>query len=347
MAESVPEIEVKSSERSIDTASAIRRGFEIDYRLVTAVVFSACLHGLLIYCGSFLEFREEGEMSESIQRIPERIARLIMDKPIEKEPKKTVTKLKKETLKEKIAKEKNPEIKKQLKEKQKQARKKEAKKSIAQRAKRVQQKLRSTGVLAMLTGRGPTKSRFQSTPDILKGTRGRFGDLDSKLKGTRNLVRAGNEDYARIKLGSRDIGGVENAPNVKDLIKDIKVTETLSLTKLGKFNIAKPSRLEGAAVQSAQRDPAVLKKVLDKKSISIRGTYRRMLKRNPGLEGKITFRFTILASGRVEDIEILENTTGSEEFAQELLRKIKRWRFPKIPEDQGTMRASWPFVFQS
>ena len=153
-------------------------------------------------------------------------------------------------------------------------------------------------------------------------------------------------EQAQTKLGSRDIAGSVSGPNVKDYLKNLEVKPTLSLGKLGKFNISKPSRLEGAAVHSAKRDPNVLKKIIDKKGPSIRGTYRRFLRKIPGLSGKITFRFTVNPNGRVEDLEIVENTTGNDGFAQALMKKIKRWRFPKIPEEEGTMRASWPFVFQ-
>ncbi len=73
-------------------------------------------------------------------------------------------------------------------------------------------------------------------------------------------------------------------------------------------------------------------------------TYQHHLKRNPSLEGKVTIRFTIAATGSVVSVQILENTTGSTELESEITRKVKMWRFAPIA--QGEVSVTYPFVFR-
>ena len=54
-------------------------------------------------------------------------------------------------------------------------------------------------------------------------------------------------------------------------------------------------------------------------------------------------RFTITAAGIVTTVIVLENTTGNAAFEQELMRKVKLWRFEEVPE--GDVTVTYPFLF--
>jgi TonB family protein len=72
-------------------------------------------------------------------------------------------------------------------------------------------------------------------------------------------------------------------------------------------------------------------------------SYEKFLKRDPSLKGKITVRFTITAEGTVNNIQILENTTGNTDLEAEIVRKVKMWTFDSVGE--GDVTVTYPFVF--
>lgn len=342
------QIEVKGSDlKKTPNAPIYGKMVLWDQGIFLALVISVAIHGVILFSARGVEQKEEGQMSASIDRIPERVARLIMDKPRHKEVPKTVQKVRKGSLDEKIAKEKNPMVRKELESKRSEIRKQAAKISVAKRAQNVQQKLRNEGILAMLTGVGKTKSAMLPVVDVLKETGSvRFGDLDQKLKVAGNLVEARDIEQTRSRLASKELVESQAAIDIRARIQSLQGGAVLSLEKLGNITITKPTRLEGAAIGTAKRDEGSLNAVVQKHRVSIHSSYKRLLIQSPGLGGKITFRFTILPNGNVEDVEIIENTTGNDELAGEIARKIERWRFPEIPEEQGTLRLSYPFVFQ-
>ena len=68
--------------------------------------------------------------------------------------------------------------------------------------------------------------------------------------------------------------------------------------------------------------------------------------RNPTLAGKITVRFTILPSGRVSDVTVADSSIDDEGLKSRIIRVIKNWRFPAIPESEGNVTVNFPFIFQ-
>jgi hypothetical protein len=71
--------------------------------------------------------------------------------------------------------------------------------------------------------------------------------------------------------------------------------------------------------------------------------YERELKRDPSLKGKIVVRFVIGISGRVDEVEIDENTMGSDEVANCIGTTIKVWTTPFKPESE--VPVYYPFIF--
>ena len=67
------------------------------------------------------------------------------------------------------------------------------------------------------------------------------------------------------------------------------------------------------------------------------------LKRNPNLKGKVVVRFVIKPTGRAGDIEIEENTLGSEAVGSCIRTTIRNWAFPFRPDSETAV--SYPFVF--
>jgi TonB family protein len=80
------------------------------------------------------------------------------------------------------------------------------------------------------------------------------------------------------------------------------------------------------------------------RSPGLRHLYNSHLKRTPGLGGKITLRFAIAPSGLVVDAAVVSGTTGSREFEEEVLRRVRTWNFGPIAA-QGNDIVTVPFNF--
>jgi TonB family protein len=82
-----------------------------------------------------------------------------------------------------------------------------------------------------------------------------------------------------------------------------------------------------------------------KKRISaIKICYEQQLRRNPGLQGKVTVQFTIEQSGTISKANATENTTNDPAVASCVVDAVKRFRFNPGPEG-GSVTYSYPFVF--
>jgi TonB family protein len=317
----------------------------IDPRFFFVLIVSALAHIVMIYY--MYQVRIPPTQIVDIEKVPERFAKLIIEKPIPKTP---VLKKKAETTVPK--KEAAPSMeKKEISKvpgdapKISAAARERAKRSVAARAARVEQRMRSVGVLGMLTGVGAT-AKGPAVVDVLgaMGTRKESTtNLDEALSKMQGLTRADNVEVLQKKLvKSKDVS-VQHKEEIDDLIASVGTARTVDLAKRGEFVIQKPESIEGAASSNAKRDNNAINAVVASHKASIRMSYEKYLKRDPSLAGKVTVRFTISASGGVTAVSIVENTTGNSELEQEITRKIRMWRFDTVPE--GDVTVTYPFVF--
>ena len=215
--------------------------------------------------------------------------------------------------------------------------------AVAANAARVEQKIRTVGVLGMLTGVGAT-ARGPSVVNIL-GKTGKESavDLEGALSKMNGIAKAQNIEVLDRKLvKSKDLS-VNPREEITDLVAGITTAKSAELSKRGNFVIQRPEAIEGAASTSAKRDNDAINAVVGSHKASIRMTYEKYLQRDPSLAGKVTVRFTIAASGKVTKVEILENSTGNADLEQEIVRKVRMWEFEPVPE--GDVTVTYPFLF--
>jgi TonB family protein len=74
--------------------------------------------------------------------------------------------------------------------------------------------------------------------------------------------------------------------------------------------------------------------------------YEKQLLKDPTLEGKVTLKFVIAASGKVQEASVEEATLKSEELQGCMLRAARRMVFPK-PKGGGVVVVTYPFVFKA
>jgi TonB family protein len=58
--------------------------------------------------------------------------------------------------------------------------------------------------------------------------------------------------------------------------------------------------------------------------------YNRQLEDKPKLKGKIVIQITINPKGKVEKYKVISSTLEDKEFEQEILKRVKRWKFSKM-----------------
>jgi TonB family protein len=317
-----------------------------DSRFPLIALLSILLHGLLIYVLHTTKVKPVENLV--IEKVPERFAKLIVEKPIPKEKPtaSTTSKAQKQAETEKSESSKETPQETEQTPEQKAARRVAATKKVAARAARVEKKIRTVGVLGMLTGTGAT-AKGPSVVDVLgKANKGKesFQDLEKQIADMGGLSKAKDIDVLDKKLvKSKDIA-INHKESIDDLIAGIGAVETKSLSKKGDFVIQRPQSIEGAASSSAKRDNSAINRVVSSHKTSVRMSYEKYLKRDPNLAGKITVRFTIAADGSVSSVQVLENSTGSKSLERDIVRKIRMWRFEAVQE--GNVTVTYPFVFR-
>lgn len=316
---------------------------KVDTRFLIIMLLSIILHSIFIFRVNTLKLKAKETIT--IQEIPQRFVKLIVDKPMIKEkPKEMVSD--QQITKEEVQTESEEKATPKTASEKKAIERKFAQKRVASRAARVEKKIRTVGVLGMLTGVGST-AKGASVVDVLGGSnrkKERFQDLEKALESMSGLKQTGDIKMMNRKLvRSKDVS-VSHRENIDDLVASIGTAKTSTFAKKGNFIIQRPESIEGAASSSAKRDNNAINKVVSSHKTSIRMSYDKYLKRIPDLAGKITIRFTILATGRVTDVQILENTTGNPGLERDIIRKVKMWRFEDIGE--GEVTVTYPFVFR-
>jgi TonB family protein len=311
-----------------------------DIRFTVLILVSFLVHGGII---AYLNSVPISNRKMTLEEIPERFARIIMDKPVvrEKPQAKGPAGEKEGPEKEDV---KSPEQTAKEVVKQREVKMETARKNVAQRAKKVQQKLQNAGVFSVLTsstgGKGP------AYVDVL-GSQGKFrssGNLDQALEGIDALKRGGSAlDQPVVR--SRDASGSREKADITNLINDLSSAQESSLSKRGSIQYKKPEII-GEASNSAKRADEAINQVVRKNHNSIKISYERELKKNPQLAGKITIRFVIEEDGTVSEVEIMESTMNCPAMERSIQSQIKRWKFEPLSSGSGSTSVTYPFVFQ-
>lgn len=160
----------------------------------------------------------------------------------------------------------------------------------------------------------------------LAGSTGGVGVAGTDSVGTGGPRGGGSGSVAGIgELGTRGGGGGVDLGEKKEVA-------------------ARPAEVGSGPVEvdSSDVDKGALVRFIKVRLSAIRNCYEKELKRNPNLKGKITVRFTIQTNGRTSDVEIEENTLGSEAVASCIKTVVRGWTLPFKPEDE--VPVSYPFL---
>ncbi|NIT37008.1 MAG: AgmX/PglI C-terminal domain-containing protein [candidate division Zixibacteria bacterium] len=197
----------------------------------------------------------------------------------------------------------------------------------------------SVGVVGLITAMGADGT----VADLM----GAGGDLDVVAANIAGLSTGGVGTVGRGKgpgfgpggLGG-GLGGGSGLAGLAGLTKKVGTTRM----RKARVNVRTPG-ITGVAATNSLRSSAVIANIVNQRKSGIEYIYKKYLKTNPTMEGKIVVRFTIAASGAVTACSKVSSTMANPAMEQEVCTRIMTWRFPRI--DAGDVTVVYPFVFFS
>jgi len=92
-------------------------------------------------------------------------------------------------------------------------------------------------------------------------------------------------------------------------------------------------------------DKELIRQVIHRNRNQIRYCYESQLQRHPKLNGKVSVRFIISASGAVASSNVADASTNNAELETCVAGRVRTWQFPK-PKGGGVVVVTYPFVFK-
>jgi len=145
------------------------------------------------------------------------------------------------------------------------------------------------------------------------------------------------------KIGNIDLTGTKEKEVKKKKTEQAR-KELLEQGKLTKAEFAELERRQNLA-QNPYRRPGVLKNIIGENSGELRYIYNKRLRAGIKLSGKMLVEIKINANGEIGTVKLLESNMGDAAFEQDILQRIKTWRFNAVPEDLGSLTVNYPFEF--
>ncbi len=326
--------------------AAARGGFakSIDWMFTAFVMFSFMSHfGLVVYLEN-----ADWPIDEGINVIPEEYAKFILveDKPPEPEPEPEVKSNdpapSQEPAAEKPAKSQESQPKGEEKPAGETAEEKAA--AVADASARMAEEAASAAealLLGALSAEGGG-----ALADVLAGgaVTGNAEDVLAQAAGVGVATgSAGGTLRTRAGGGTGDrtsgLGGLSAAAGAGKIVGEGgAITEK---TVKGRIDGAKDADMEGG---TGDFDAKLVVAQFKARMRAIQICYEQQLRRNPGLQGKVTVQFTIEQSGSVSKATATENTTNDPAVAACVTDTVRRFRFNPGPEG-GSVTFSYPIVF--
>jgi len=212
----------------------------------------------------------------------------------------------------------------------------------------IRKQVSKVGILGVLTGKGTAGravarkgiSALQLDDDLARSLDEVLSQVSGITITSQNetgtgfgLIGSGNEGLLDIE-GNIDGTGVESPIKVSSL-GDLPKGPTAGETQDVEEKI-KPEHRE-------ERSARTIARIIAAHTGAIRYAYNRELRKNPALRGKVILTFTISPEGVVTDCDVEESAMNWPPLEKSLVRMVKSWKFPEIPE--GDVTVNYPLVF--
>lgn len=113
---------------------------------------------------------------------------------------------------------------------------------------------------------------------------------------------------------------------------------------VGEFTVSFPLERHGKIKNSVSLSRAEIEGVLKRAKNRIKHCYDKLVSKEPELKGKVVPQWVIMGNGKVGSITAAQNTTGSTELGECVVRVIKGLRFQK-PRWGTNVLITYPYTF--
>jgi TonB family protein len=319
----------------------------LDRRFVAILSICAVVLGVATFVLSLRPVKEEATEQE-ILRIQERYAQLVLNQPAVKEPEKVE---RAQTPDESASKseERQPEAEQEEIDREKesfaekQQRKEASRQERARKREEVRQQVASSGIFAAITAAGGSGGGAvdNEVTDLLGAASEGLGDMEN-IDISRGTFAAKKVDPA-VALAPRG----EKTSGVGIKKQKLGKAQGSQIASAGAVNVTseEPPEISGESAGSAGRSQSAIARVINRERSRLVRVYENWLKRDPALGGQLKIKFTILPDGSVTNVSIVKSTTNNADFDSNIIRYVKRWRFP-ADEGGSPTEVVYPFVFE-
>ncbi|MBN1349668.1 TonB family protein [candidate division KSB1 bacterium] len=194
------------------------------------------------------------------------------------------------------------------------------------------------GVVDILGDIGPSTDNIGNVLSNLDGLKRSDGSVTGSGKGSG--ARGGKARGERSKSGG----------SIDELIGNLAEANSKDMSRKGDLMVADaPAIVESASgSHGGGRNPDDVSEIVNKHNAAIQTCYQRELKRNPNLKGKVVVRFTIIPSGKVQDVKLVSSTINNDRVERCIINRIRRWDdFGAIDAKKGnsTFRQVYTFGY--
>jgi len=313
--------------------------------------FTMLFCGLLVLLGGIvftLSFQKVSETTseQDILKIQERYASIVLNQP---KPKPAVPEKIKQvatSAEEKAKPEEKTEEKKINREKetyaQREARRTETSQSRQQAREAVEQQVQSSGIFAVITagGAGSSRSNSGGVHDLLGEGSDGIGDL-SNIKITKGTFASKNVDIGDIKARHGQV-----TSNVDIGRSDVGTASVTHIVSKGSVKITSaPPVIKGSAEALANRNMSSIQRVIDLEKNKLKRVFETWLKRDPALGGQLKIKFTIMPSGEVTNVAVINSSTNNSAFDETIVRYVQHWAFDPV-DGGGPVDITCPLAFE-
>lgn len=171
------------------------------------------------------------------------------------------------------------------------------------------------------------------------------------LADTDTIKGAGASNQTQRKFVGKTVAGNSGGVNTSNLTTNIGSKGELAGRKNTEYVAPNEGSASLAAKQTVTEDTVIgsretesIRKVLDANKGAIYAIYRKALRSDPSLQGKVTVKLSIEPSGTVSKIELVFSELDSKEVEDKLLNRIKLINFGAQSVTQTLLDYSFNFL---
>lgn len=186
--------------------------------------------------------------------------------------------------------------------------------------------------------------------DALAGMRKTLGRTQQKTASTRPLTTAGkqavNTGGAALQAQAAKTSGGPRGPVMMRMSAPSQNLEKSDVVVAAQsVDIPEVQAAKAASSTKSQlRSEAAIRKVFDQHKGAIDSLYRRALRRDPGLQGRVVVEVVIEPAGSISQSRIIESQLQNKALEARLLARIRLINFGEQPVAQQTVQYAFEFV---